>query len=165
MSNFLVDSNFFIQAHRSIYPIDVVQSFWIKVKKLADSGTIKSIDKVKLEIFDNSAHEDELKNWCQNNLSDSFFSNTDSVLQNYISIVNWASSSNYTDRAKQEFLETDLADPWLVAYAMSTGDSIVTYEKSEPNIKRKIKIPEVCKEFNIRSISTIEMLRELNESF
>ena len=31
MSKFIVDSNFFIQAHRSIYPLDVVQSFWLKV--------------------------------------------------------------------------------------------------------------------------------------
>ena len=47
MSKFIVDSNFFIQAHRSIYPLDVVQSFWLKVKILSQNGTIVSIDKVK----------------------------------------------------------------------------------------------------------------------
>lgn len=165
MSKFIVDSNFFIQAHRSIYPLDVVQSFWFKIKNLASVGTILSIDKVKLEIFDNSAHQDELKEWCQSNLPDDFFQSTDSVLANYITIVKWVNSSNFTDRAKQEFLETDLADPWLVAFAMSNGWIIVTYEKSEPNRKNKIKIPEVCKQFNVRNINTIEMFRELNESF
>ena len=65
MSKFIVDSNFFIQAHRSSYPLDVVESFWVKIKNLASVGTILSIDKVQLEIFDNSAHQDELKDWCQ----------------------------------------------------------------------------------------------------
>lgn len=167
MSKFIVDSNFFIQAHRSIYPLDVVQSFWIKIKSLSDDGIIVSIDKVKKEIFDNSSHEDELRQWCDDNLHSEFFINTDSVLQNYITIVNWTNSmsDHYTDSAIQEFLETDLADPWLVAFAMSNHWTIVTYEKSEPNRKNRIKIPEVCNQFNVRYINTIEMMRELNENF
>lgn len=167
MSKFIVDSNFFIQAHRSIYPLDVVQSFWLKVRDLSQSGTIVSIDKVKKEIFDNSSHEDDLKHWCGSNLPSDFFINTDSVLNNYISIVTWvySMSHHYTTNAIQEFLKTDLADPWLIAFAMSNNWTIVTYEKSEPNIKRKIKIPEVCNQFNVRYINTIEMFRELNEFF
>lgn len=165
MSKFIVDSNFFIQAHRSIYPIDVVQSFWTKIKELSLSETIVSIDKVKKEIFDNSSHQDELKVWCMDNLPANFFINTDSVLSNYIQIVNWVNTTHYTDRAKQEFLVADLADPWLIAFAMSEGWTIVTYEKSEPSRRNRIKIPEVCRQFNVRYINTIEMLRELNENF
>lgn len=48
MSVFVVDSNFFIQAHRHTYPLDVVRSYWDKVKDLAQDGTIISIDKVKM---------------------------------------------------------------------------------------------------------------------
>ncbi len=167
MSKFIVDSNFFIQAHRAYYPLDVVQSFWMKIKSLADKEIIVSIDKVHKEIFENSSHEDELRNWCESNLEASFFVNTDTVLQNYIAIISWVNSMShhYTPSAIQEFLETDLADPWLVAFAVSNGWTIVTYEKSEPNRKNRIKIPEVCNQFNVRYINTIEMLRELNESF
>jgi len=165
MSKFIVDSNFFIQAHRSIYPLDVVQSFWVKLNALATDGIIVSIDKVKKEIFDNASHQDQLKTWCVDNLPNDFFINTDSVLNNYISIATWVNSSHFTERARQEFLATDLADPWLVAFAMSNGWSIVTYEKSEPNRRNRIKIPEVCNQFNVRYINTIEMFRELNENF
>ncbi|GAA0734240.1 DUF4411 family protein [Aquimarina litoralis] len=165
MSKFIVDSNFFIQAHRSIYPLDVVQSFWVKIADLASNGTIISIDKVKKEIFDNASHQDQLKIWCGDNLPNDFFINTDLVLNNYISIVTWVNSSHFTERARQEFLATDLADPWLVAFAMSNGWTIVTYEKSEPNRRNRIKIPEVCNQFNVRYINTIEMFRELNENF
>jgi len=167
MSKYIVDSNFFIQAHRSIYPLDVVQSFWVKVNALSQNGTIVSIDKVKKEIFDNSSHEDELKIWCDSNLPDDFFINTDTVLQNYISIVNWTNSMShhFTPSAIQEFRETDLADPWLIAFAMSNNWTIVTYEKSQPERKNRIKIPEVCNQFNVRHIDTIQMFRELNERF
>ena len=44
---YVVDSNFFIEAHRATYPLDVAHSFWNKVKQLADDGKIVSIDKVK----------------------------------------------------------------------------------------------------------------------
>jgi hypothetical protein len=61
MSIFVVDSIFFIQAHRMVYPLDVVVSFWEVLRKLANDGFIISIDKVKNEIYQNN---DELKLWC-----------------------------------------------------------------------------------------------------
>jgi hypothetical protein len=54
MSVYVVDTNFFIQAHRAYYPLDVASSFWEKVKQLADDGKIISIDKVKQEIYKNN---------------------------------------------------------------------------------------------------------------
>lgn len=74
-------------------------------------------------------------------------------------------SYHYTPNAIQEFLETDLGDPWLVAFAMSNNWTIVTQEKSQAERKNRIKIPEVCNQFNVRYIETIQMFRELNESF
>ena len=61
MSIYAVDTNFFIQAHRSLYPIDIAVTFWDKVKILAQNGKIVSINKVKFEIFQN---DDILKGWC-----------------------------------------------------------------------------------------------------
>lgn len=40
--------------------------------------------------------------------------------------------NQYHDSAIEEFLQADLADPWLVAYAMKEKLVIVTYEKSAP---------------------------------
>lgn len=166
MSLYIVDSNFFIQAHRAYYPLDVVQSFWLKIKQLAEEDKIKSIDKVKTEIYSNASHEDELKIWCENNLPNDFFLDTNSCFTDYIDIVNWVNSMNnfYKPLAVQEFLATDLADPWLVAYAKANDCVVVTYEKSEPNRKSRIKIPEVCNQFGVRYINTIDLLRELNEN-
>jgi hypothetical protein len=51
MSVYIVDTNFFIQAHRANYPLDIAVTFWERVKVLAVSGQIISIDKVKHEIY------------------------------------------------------------------------------------------------------------------
>lgn len=164
MRPYIVDSNFFIQAHRVYYPIDVMTSFWEKVKELANQRLIKSIDKVKDEIYSNSSHQDALKTWCIDNLPNDFFINTNSVILEYAQIAQWTNShTRYTQNAKEEFLAAGLADPWLVAYSINQNCTIVTYEKSRPDSKKRIKIPEVCNQFNVNFVDTIEMLRALNE--
>lgn len=46
MSVYVLDSNIFIEAHRSNYPLDVATTFWDVLKQLAQEGKIISIDKV-----------------------------------------------------------------------------------------------------------------------
>ncbi|MDZ7898344.1 MAG: DUF4411 family protein [Arcicella sp.] len=72
MAIFIIDSNFFIEAHRKSYPLDVAFSFWNKVKQLADEGKIISIDKVKNELYDKN---DALEEWCRANLPEDFLKN------------------------------------------------------------------------------------------
>lgn len=166
MGVYVVDSNFFIQAHRFNYPLDIVPSFWSKVKQLAVDGKIISIDKVKKEIYD---HQDDLKQWCEDNLPGDFFKDTQGIVKSYSQVVMWANSKSvhYSPTALAEFLDADEADAWLVAFALAdkANLTIVTHEKSQPEIKRKIKIPEACLSFNIAFVDTIEMLRQLNERF
>ena len=166
MQIYLVDSNFFIQAHRAIYPLDIATGFWNKVKMLSDSGTIFSIDKVKNELYNKN---DELENWCKNNLPDSFFKDSSEIIQEYSQITTWAVSKadHYLPNALSEFLDADEADAFIVAYALSdkSNITIVTQEISQPNRKNRIKIPEPCNEFDIKYINTIEMFRQLGETF
>ncbi|MEM8523051.1 MAG: DUF4411 family protein [Bacteroidota bacterium] len=164
MSIFLVDSNFFIQAHRAHYPLDVVPSFWKKILQLATEGKLVSIDKVKAEIYQN---KDALKDWCQDNLPNDFFKSSDISLTEYAQIANWANSrsNHYKPTALAEFLHADEADAWLVAYALNQNIPLITHEKSEPNSKKKIKIPDVCIPFGVDYCTTIDMFRRLEEQF
>ena len=166
MGVYVVDSNFFIQAHRLHYPLDVAFSFWNKVKQLANDGKIISIDKVKDEIY---LYEGALKHWCQANLPADFFKDTNQVLNAYYQVAGWAASKSgfYLPNAINEFLDADEADAWLVAYALTnpTDRILVTYETSEPNRKSKIKIPDVCIAQNVQYTNTINMLRDLGETF
>ena len=164
MSTYLVDANFFIQAHRAIYPLDVAPSFWNKVQELARNGNIISIDKVRDEIYQN---EDDLKNWCEANLPDNFFHDSSITLSEYSTIAVWANSMSYhyKSSALEEFLDAAEADAWLIAFSLKKSIPLITYEKSEPNSKKKIKIPDVCIQFGISYHSTIEMFRLLGASF
>ena len=162
---FLVDTNFFIQAHRVSYPFDVVPSFWNKVKDLADNDKIFSIDKVKDEIYRN---EDDLKKWCQSNLKEDFWKDTSEVSKEYSTLANWAvkQTTRYTQNAINDFLDSTNADAFLIAYALAdpTARIIVTYEIADKK-KSIIKIPNVCVPFKIKHLDPISMFRELYESF
>ncbi len=162
----MVDSNFFIQAHRESYPLDVASSFWNKVKQMANQGKIISIDKVRNEIYFN---KDALKQWCEDNLPKSFFKDTTHVLTEYGYVASWATkrSDHYLPNALAEFLDADEADAWLVAFARAdiSNTVVVTHELSEPNRKNKVKIPDACIAQGVKYVNTIEMFRQLGETF
>lgn len=163
-ATFVLDSNFFIEAHRGSYPFDVVPSFWLKVKELAEKGIIVSIDKVHKEITQN---KDELTTWCAENLPKDFFKDTSVVINEYIHISTWVNSrsSHYNTVALNEFLDADEADAWLVAFAMSNGNMIVTHETSDLKTTKRVKLPDAANPFQITCIKPIEMFRILGEQF
>ncbi|RLD54329.1 MAG: DUF4411 domain-containing protein [Bacteroidetes bacterium] len=166
MAVYLADSNFFIQAHRAIYPLDVATGFWALVRRLADAETIISIDKVKDELYDKN---DDLEAWCKANLPANFFHDTSSVIAEYRTVSAWTASKSaqYLPNAISEFLSADEADAYLIAFALADhrNRTIVTQERSQPDIKRKVKIPEPCDELGISYINTIEMFRQLGVTF
>lgn len=98
MPKFIVDSNFFIEAHRVNYPIDIATGFWNKVKDLAEKGVLISIDKVKEELYD---HNDELELWCKENIPVGFFKDSTEALIYYGTISQWAitNKNGYTPGA------------------------------------------------------------------
>ena len=164
MALYLLDANFFIQTYRVNYPLDVAVSFWAKVKQLANEGKIFSIDKVKNEIYGSN---DALENWCKENLPEDFFRDSTQVVPSYQEVVEWVISKNdhYTAAAISEFLDTEEADAFIVAYALANRENriIVTHEVSEPHRKNKVKIPDVCYALDIRFTDTMGMFRALGE--
>lgn len=166
MPVYVSDSNFFIQAHRAHYPIDVATGFWNKVRQFAEQGRVISIDKVKEELYDKN---DALKDWCINNLPEDFFKDTSVVMVAYSQVTAWAMSrsGHYLQKALNEFLDAYEADAFLVAFchADPANKFIVTHEVSEPNRQNKVKIPEACIALNVSYVNTIEMFRRLGETF
>lgn len=163
MNPYILDSNFFIQAHRANYPFDVVPSFWIKIKDLAERKLVVSIDKVRDEIFKN---DDELSKWCQEHLPTDFFKDSSIAILEYAGLATWANSKSdhFNRRAIEEFLDTDSADAWIIAFAMNQNIPVLTHEKSEPERKSRIKMPDVCLDHGVSFYTTVEMLRNLEET-
>lgn len=166
MKIYVLDSNFFIEAHRKNYPLDVAQSFWNKVKELAQQGKIISIDKVKNEIY---GRNDALEDWCKTNLPEDFFKDSSQVMTTYAQVSAWAMSkrNHYLENALIEFLDVDEADAFIVAYALADPGNllVVTQEVSEPNRKNRVKIPDACLALNVTFVNTMDMFRQLKETF
>ena len=59
-----------------------------------------------------------------------------------------------------------LADPWVIAHAMSEGATVVTKEYlSGSQNPQKIKIPDVCNNMKVDWIDDFEFIRQLNLLF
>lgn len=68
-------------------------------------------------------------------------------------------SDRYTPLAKEEF--ASVADSWLCAYALTYDEIIVTEEIYDADIKKRVKIPNVCEEFGIRCINLLQFIRKI----
>lgn len=164
---YIIDSNCFIQPHKTFCPTDVGLSFWNKIRELAESGVICSLDKVKAELY---THSDALKKWMTSNINNSFFYSTDDndVVQQLQRVIAWAHSSRrYTDKAKQKFLKMDKADIFLVAFASTNPQEwkVVSMEQPSPNNQTEIKLPDACQCFGVSCIKPQDMFREIQETF
>ncbi len=128
-----------------------------------------------IEIVENYTHkqnkeilrnEDKLSDWLKENGDSSTIKKIDKlpVIQCYSKIITAIKrNEKYKESAKADF--AGIADSWLCAYGMASGDIIVTEEKYEPNIRKRVKVPNICREFGIDYIGLLEFMRELGIRF
>lgn len=153
--SYLLDTNILIRCKNEM-PMDIFQSFWKHLAELAQEGLIYSSVKVKEEI---DKGNDELKQWCDFNLPSGFFLPFSSYAE-YARLMAWASSNAvFSPTAKQEF--ATVADAFLVATAASRQFKVVTFETSDPNCKKRVKIPDACIAIGVEYCSLNDMLHEL----
>jgi len=82
------------------------------------------------------------------------------VIESYKKIINSVNDNEqYKQSAKEEFASS--ADSWLCAHGLASRETIVTIEKYEAEIKKKIKIPNVCEEFGINYIDLLQFMRKI----
>jgi hypothetical protein len=162
---FVLDSNIFIEAKQRYYAFDVCPGFWDSLIWQHGQGVVASIDRVKKELQD---CEDELTEWACNQMPSECFWETDVeyVLEAYGEVVGWAMAQDqFSPEAKAEFADIENADAWVIAFAKAVGATVVTHEKPNPNVKRRIPIPNVCDGVGVPYTDTFEMLRAMTTQF
>ena len=153
--SYLLDSNIFIRCKNEM-PMDIFQGFWQCLAELAQNGQIFSSIKVKEEIYKGN---DELKEWCANQLPKGFFLPFEAHAE-YANLMTWANNSQvFSVPAKQEF--ATVADAYLVATAAATGMKVVTFETSDPFCKKRVKIPDACIAIGVNFCSLNDVLHAL----
>jgi hypothetical protein len=158
---YLLDANTFIEAKNRYYSMSICPGFWQWILHSNSISKVASIIFIKDELTNGN---DELAEWAKEN-PHIFLANDDHSTQSaYVQVAQHVmDQTQMKDGAHEEFLSG--ADPWLIAKAITTGATIVTHEKLDRNIKRKVLIPNICEHFNVPYINTFELLNELEAKF
>lgn len=161
---FLLDANVFIQAHRLHYPFDVFPGFWRWLERENSEESIGSIDWVYNEIKDGD--DDPLAEWAKAQDASKWFLKCDdeATQKHFADLANEImANGHYTQSAKAEFLS--VADSWLIAKARALNLVVVTEERSNPQKRNQIFIPDICKVYEIPCINTVGLIRALGGQF
>lgn len=100
--------------------------------------------------------------WIKDNLPEKFFIPLDeNILECYKETQNWANNQpHYKESALEDF--ATLADAYLIATAKAKGATLITYEKSDMNSRKRVKIPDVCQGLGVRYCDLNTFLQENN---
>lgn len=158
-ATYLLDANVFIEASRRYYAFDLAPQFWRDLDRCARRGQVRSVDRVLDEI---NQVDDRLKEWANGEFKPWFEGTGEGdIVGAYARIMIWVQQKDYAQRARDDFARASNADAWVVACALARGYVVVTHEQLSINARKKIPLPNVCREFDVRCIDTFEMMHEL----
>lgn len=156
---YLIDTDVLLQSANLHYPLHIFPGFWSWLDSGIDSGWARSVKSVYKEIN----HPEELKGWVDLRSDRFIIDESDSNIQNtYKDVAGWV-TQKYKPEHSSQFLKG--ADPWLIATALEKNASVVTQEKRVSPDARKVKIPNVCSEFQVPCINVLDLLREKKPVF
>ena len=104
---------------------------------------------------------DELTDWIHDNAPKGFFLQEDAeVMKKLAETIEWAETCavNFSQSAILGY--TNVADSYLVATASAKNMVLVTYEKSNPQRRNRVMIPDTCNAIGARCCDLNTMLRE-----
>jgi hypothetical protein len=119
-----------------------------------------SIDRIGDELKQGN---DELADWAAARGKNFFLPIDSAAAQAMPRVSNWVQGADYQEHAKRAFLGS--ADPFLIAYGLAHGHTVVTHEVHVEGERRKVKIPSVCHALRVPSIRIFEMLRREGARF
>lgn len=156
---YLLDANIFIQARNLQYGFDFCPAFWDWLEAQNAAGIVYSIQQVGDEL---EAGGDDLSTWAADRGTAFFLPPDAQVLPALPRVSAWATGQSYEPAAVNTFLQ--VADYWLVAFALAHGHTVVTHEVPA-NSTRRIKIPNACVGLNVNFMTPYQMLRHERARF
>lgn len=162
---FLVDANSLITPHLTFYPFDFAPGFWNQLEQPIKDGRIAVLDMVKAEILRGN---DSLKDWMEDLEIGKYLDHREPcILQKYAAILQYIQGNPcYKPAALAEWSRESVADPWLIAAASAYNYTIITFEEANKGLNtrtpsKNAKIPDVSKEFGVKTQKLFYMIREL----
>lgn len=160
---YLLDANTLIEAKNRYYSMTICPGYWTWILQSYKQGVVASVEIVADEL---KRGNDELAGWATLH-KELFWDTADQDTQAAFGKVATHVASQAPGMkagALDEFLRG--ADPWLIAKAMVTPNSIVvTHEQFNPQMKRKYSIPNVCEAFGVQCLDTFDILSTTQAQF
>ncbi|KMV34644.1 DUF4411 family protein [Franconibacter pulveris] len=157
---YLLDANTYIQAKNQYYGMDICPAYWHWLDVQFDKGILGSVDMIGRELKEGN---DELAEWAKARPGH-FIKNDDAETQAiYTQLVQSVMAGDYNAGNRDNFLAK--ADPWIIAKAKSSGATVVTHESLVIEGTKKVKVPNICRQFDVPCMNTFQFLRELKARF
>ena len=159
LDTYCIDANVLIQAWQKYYSPKICPSYWEILNHLGINERIFIPEVVYEEIV---RTEDDLSKWLK--VSDIPIRKIDENVASCLRSIYSHSPEHKSlvDNTKGR----SLADPWIIAHAISEKAVVVTKENKETAINsRRIKIPNVCDNMNVRWVNDFEFINELEIKF
>ncbi|MGJ7512670.1 DUF4411 family protein [Variovorax sp. GT1P44] len=162
---YLVDANVFIQAKDMYYRFDFCGGFWTWLGLAHDAGIVYSCKKVLAELTTKQV-PDAVHNWAVAQPPGFFLDDVrnPAVMAHYANIMQWAQRSHFHAAAIAEFSRATVADAFLLAVAKHHGYTIATQEKSSPDARKKIFLPDAALAHGVKTVYVYDMLSQLAAS-
>ncbi|WP_024299239.1 DUF4411 family protein [Methylomicrobium lacus] len=158
---YLLDANVYIEAKNRYYRMTVCPGFWEWMDLQFTFGHLGSIRMVFDEL---SKSGDELSEWVKAR-QPHFIEVDDGATQEvFAKIAQFVVEyPDYTEPYTSSFLA--VADPWLIAKAKILGATVVTHEVPVPPGSKKVKVPNICREFGVDFCNTFDLLESMTAQF
>ena len=155
---YCLDANVLIQAWRNYYSPKFCPDYWDLLRRLGHAQTIF----LPSMVFDEIAKtEDQLLEWLKSS-GIARYPIDESVAACLKDIYAANEKHKYlVDNIKQR----SLADPWVIAHAMSEKACVVTKEAKETANSNRIKIPNVCANMGVPCINDFQLIEKLGMKF
>ncbi len=151
---YLLDANVYIEAKNRYYRMTVCPGFWDWMDLQFASGQVSSIRMVYDEL---SKNDDALSEWVKNRQHYFAEADDEKTQEVFTEIVEFVMEHfEYSEPYRSNFLA--VADPWLIAKAKTMGATVVTHEVLIPSGSKKVKIPNICREFGVDFCNTFDLL-------
>lgn len=155
----LLDANAFMEASRFYYSFRIAPGYWNWLVTQFEAGNVASVESVYAEI---KVGHGELVSWAKDPALSGFWlpDTADSVAAT-IDLANWAAHPDrpFKQSAVDEFM--DSADLQLAAHARAIGATVVTRETSDPNCKKRVKLPDAASAVGVACIQPFQAYERL----
>ena len=155
LTRYCLDINVFIEGWNKYYSMSLCPSYWEIIDDLGEHGRVFSPIEVRREILQ---HDDGLANWIRDrnhlfrDISDNVQNTLRDIMRDFPRLV---------DNTRQR----SIADPWVIAHAISENATVVTKEIPVGVASRRIKIPDVCNSLGVPWIDDFMFAEEIGIQF